>query len=310
MTWNFTDVPPGVDLDVPIMPHRDEADMAIYGIDPAWLHEVLVAWEVASGFASGAKVAMPERPTADWMNGIYGLARGIKNGQGHFYAAAPSAYFVAFPDGISFGNVPDDVAVGDPVRREDVSRVYDFMENAKAVGRELPFTVSFTPTVADSDTEGAGTMPMPVEFPVAYDWDWYYSQGDYQDTFGYYRRTTSSFSVSVSLPGLRSAWFSSARLFLLTYAHTEPESYPANPSRYIPIGGAMSQVGDNLVVSATTSGVELRNAFGIVERGYKDGLHEEGGILSGRYRCTIQCPPSGAYGGIACFLTFASDYRV
>ena len=312
--WTYTDIPDGIDLERPIMPLRDDSDNGIYGVDPAWLHEVLAVWsQMLNTVASQVKIALPERPSADFTNGLRETARGIKISNGgyrRFVSSCPASAFNSnIPDAVSFGDIPDDVEVGDPVLKTDTSEMFDWMnERVKYLcfpqehGTTLP-----TPSVVESGTDGTGSLPAPVEAPVVYDWNWYYSNGTHSDENGFCRRSvTSPFTISVILPGLRAEWFDSVSMFISASSHVEPETQSS--SLWVPLPSSFSQTASGLLVSATCSGNLIRDAFGVTEKAYKEDLIGDADYRYGSYRHTVQVARPGATPGIVGFLSIDDDY--
>ena len=139
--WKYVEPPEDVDLTVDLMPDRAEDDDKLYGIDPAWLREVVSVWLTLIGDVP-AHVEMPPYPDSEYTNAIRTLARGLKLRQdnpsgivdnkllltqrpttpfGLDYTAETNQYAV------KFGVVPEDVESGDPVKRSDVMDMYDWM---------------------------------------------------------------------------------------------------------------------------------------------------------------------------------------
>ena len=322
--WRYVDVPAGIDLTQPLMPFRDESDNRLYGVDPAWQREILATWTTMLK-AVGAKVAMPESPSADFINGLRASANLIKTRTADpssvpdsrlICSAAPSAAFSANEStnsfAVAFGDVPPDVKKGDPVRRTDTMDMFDWMNAGVSHLRfSNKSTVDFSSYDTEWGTEVSGSLPAPVACPVVYDWDWGYSAGEHSDTYGYWRRmTVNTFPVTATLAGARAEWFESAKMFLYASAYTEPEQIAGDSSFYVPIGNAtITQTGDDVTISATTSGAEIRSAFNITERAYKAGLEGDSDYRHGHYRCTIRTFSAGTWYGILCFLKIAANYR-
>ena len=101
--WTYTEIPDSIDLTRPLMPLRDEDDNGIYGVDPAWLHEVLCCWRGRK--PTEVKRELPERPSADFINAIYNHARNLSG----------SLFLDVNGNSIEFGRIPNDVSPGDPV---------------------------------------------------------------------------------------------------------------------------------------------------------------------------------------------------
>lgn len=78
--WKYVTPPDGVDLTVPLMPNRAEDDNRLYGIDPAWLREIVSTWLALIG-DNPAHVEMPPYPDSEYTNAIRSLAGSLKSRQ-------------------------------------------------------------------------------------------------------------------------------------------------------------------------------------------------------------------------------------
>lgn len=139
--WKYVEPPEDVDLTVDLMPDRAEDDDKLYGIDPAWLREVVSVWLTLIGDVP-AHVEMPPYPDSEYTNAIRTLARGLKLRQDNpsgivdnklLLTQRPTTPFGLDYTGetnqyaVKFGVVPEDVESGDPVKRSDVMDMYDWM---------------------------------------------------------------------------------------------------------------------------------------------------------------------------------------
>lgn len=212
--WKYVEPPDGVDLTVDLMPDRAEDDNRLYGIDPAWLREVISVWLTLIGDVP-IHVEMPPYPDSAYTNSIRSLARSLKSRQDNpsgivdsklLLSQRPTAPFSMYyldetdPYCVKFGDVPTDVESGDPVKRSDVMDMYDWMnKNVNYLRFHTWADYTLTQQV-ESGTDGEGTLPAPVSNSVIYDWIWYYSNGTYSDEYGYWRRTTANnFTISFTV---------------------------------------------------------------------------------------------------------------
>lgn len=259
--WTYTDVPQGIDLTIPLMPHRDARDMTIYGVDVAWQNEVLSAWR---GVTPG-KTEMPSGPSADFTNGIRFHAGIIKGYTGMFYADVPSAAFVTPPSAFVFSDVPAYVSKGDPVRRADVEDMFTWMDGVKYIKRTAAadYTIP-TMTNAQYSEEGALEVTLPPDLYVQnpfYEWAWIYRQywddGDFGGKFR--ERKSADFSAAFAVSNAIKDCFSAAHVFALVegalYAPTGSASPPGGVIEklvYVPCAStAITQSGTGVTFSAT-----------------------------------------------------------
>ena len=329
--WTFTDVPPRIDLSVPLMPNRDDEDRAIYGVDPAWLHEVLAAWYSIFG-GTPAKAEMPPRPSADFTNEIYAFARGVKSNGAKLYTSAPAEAFVDPPAEISLGYVPSNVEVGDPVRRVDVSAMFDWMIGARFVSHpytHAAYTIPDLQQLQHSEEGSASDVPFPgAGQSCVYDWAWVYehTEHDGEVTFNGGRfhelrapNFSSVFGATNAGAKIEAAWFARARVYAVVQGYAG-NLYGLGPvtrkTVYVPCGTPnVLQDGDGISFSATFSASDAVSALlgvgGMPERAeYKDADFIETSsagdydYTSGYYRWSAELS------SFLCLLELADDYRV
>ncbi len=312
---HVTDIPARVDMTRPLMPKRDASDMGIYGMDVAWLCEVLSAWTCLGGYNGTGAVQMPEGPTAAFSNWIRDRASIVKGlytqsgGRVFFAASVPSTHFAASErtDGrLEFGDVPDDVKVGDPVRREDVSGMFDWLQDVRAFS-VMPYESGATVEsyTTESGTAGSGTLPAPVASPTIYDYDWYYNKTDDSDEYGYWRRMVADgLSVSVTVSGATADMVESAALFLPVTVYTSDGQGDTAEWTYMPLSSpTFAETEDGVEVTASCSPTAIRDALGVVEQTYD-------GQTNGYYHCTIGTIHAGTIvPGVIAYIKFAADYR-
>jgi hypothetical protein len=292
------------------MPHRDESDRAIYGIDPAWIHEVLSTWR---GIAP-EETEMPEGPSAEFTNRIRSIAASIKSGSSSLLKSAPTTNFSNLSQMLSanaaqFGDVPPDVAVGDLVRREDVADMFAWMEDVRwrYVGNG---TETRGADVYDTEMGGYAKYPdeydyhddLPIFTPTnIYRWSWSYvdyTGGAFEHLTGgvWQRSSRRAQTATVTLAGRKASIFSSAVSFAQFTAYDIGAQ--ALASQYLLLDSSLSANGDgDCVVKATIpSGVAVRNTLGLTDPPFE---HETGSV--NRY-ITV--------GNIGCVLEYSADYRV
>ena len=220
-TWQYTKVPSRINLKRELMPQRAESDNGLYGVDPAWQHEVLSMWYFTGSTQN--PVTMPEEPNSVFMNDIRLLAFAIKHAQEtalykRFLSSAPTAAFTdpAEPNSraVSFGEVPADVAKGDLVRRKDVEDMYDWMKGVKvyrsSAAASLPGSFTFTTESGwDGHSDWSNIPGMPSSRPTAFrQWEWQSEStspdSPWHDLDGghWVRRVAAPFTVSASLPSM------------------------------------------------------------------------------------------------------------
>lgn len=323
-TWTYTVVPDRIDLEQPLMPLRDEDDNAIYGVDPAWLHEVLNVWNVIASAGSSMPVTeMLERPEAAFMNIIYNRAELIKNGSTNtFYKTVPASAFATMPAGVAFGDIHEEVSVGDPVRKTDISDVFDWMKDVKYAARGVGVSLPEFSYTASSDQEGSRSAdeigPPDSSVHDLYKWDWFYYETNgrlsHMNGGAWKRSFANSFSISIPLVGVKAAWFCAAHVFLPVTVWNEDGN---RGEVFVPVGdGTISESGTSAAVSVTVDAAAAVQAamaaLGVSERAYKTEMETE--------EDTSQTPPiyttGGSGGALAStrnypivFLELAKDYR-
>ena len=322
--WIYTDVPEGIDLTIPLMPRRDESDMAIYGVDVAWLNEVLSAWR---GVTPG-KTEMPRGPSADFTNGIRFHAGIIKGYTGMFYADIPGAAFVTPPAAFVFGDVPAYVSKGDPVRRADVEDMFAWMAGVKYTKRTAAtdYTIPAMTNVQYSE-EGALEVNLPPNLEVQhpfYEWSWvftrYWDDGDFGGKFR--ERKTSDFTATFTVSNAITDFFAAAHVFALVqgvlYAPNGSSAPPGGimeKSVYVPCAStAITQSGTGVAFSATLQVSAAVSALQSVA-----GLPSKAAYKDPNYITRIERPESqlttGSYlwsAGLSEFVVFlelSPDYR-
>lgn len=273
--WTYTDVPQGIDLTIPLMPHRDARDMTIYGVDVAWQNEVLSAWAKMSNAAYVEKVEMPTGPAATFTNGIRNLAADIKSENVKFYKTIPTDAFVTDPSiqADPFGDVPAYVSRGDPVRRADVADVFAWMDvGARYRMVDAGLTQAFTvPPMQNLQYQEYGTEASSASIPESstqntfYEWAWGYeshrhydeNNNPYWTEGGKFReRKSPDFSVSLRIDGLKSHWFSAVHTFARVGAYAQlpdgGQSAWQTAYFYLPIGSStVAQDGDGIAWTST-----------------------------------------------------------
>ena len=108
MNYRFVKVPDCIDLTRDIMPLRGEDDNYFYGVDPAWLGEVLMTWCALANYHVYGQQEMSEYPAVSgWHNYLRDLCWNLKR-QANMYSQLPSSYAGDSSDvtPISFGEVP------------------------------------------------------------------------------------------------------------------------------------------------------------------------------------------------------------
>ena len=101
---------------------------------------------------------------------------------------------------MKFGDVPEDVKSGDPVKKSDVMDMYDWLNKDVNYLRFHTWADYTLSQQVQSGTDGDASLPTPVGDSVIYEWVWYYSYGTYADPYGYWRRTTANnFTISFTV---------------------------------------------------------------------------------------------------------------
>lgn len=298
------------------MPRRDAGDMSIYGIDPAWQHEVLSTW---GGFPK-EKVDMPDCPSADFTNRLRLLARTVKSqqqGSIRFLKSVPSGDFsdmesMLAAHAVDFGDVPKDVSVGDQVMREDVSSMYSFMSDVKWIyaggGEEQEGDFSYT-----TETGGYAKYPeswdwhemLPIFTPSSiYQWAWSYrdySGGAFEHLTGgaWQRSARSEQNVTIMLSGMKKAMYDgvfAACQFVAFNADQTPQTIEA--SKYLILSASLhgDESGDCIVSVRIPSGGFVKNKLGVIDPPF---VHDSGYVNRTISRYSVRC-----------FLRLSDDYRV
>ena len=307
------------------MPLRDGGDNGFYGVDPAWLYEVLCVWNCMDHGTDVSACELPERPSAWFMNLIYERAASIKRlSINNFHKSVPSSAFVTMPDpdGVAFGDVPEDVSIGDLVRKTDISDVFDWMKDVKYAARGVGVSLPEFSYTASSDQEGNRSAdeigPPDSSVHNLYKWDWFYYETNgrlsHMNGGAWKRSFANSFSISIPLVGVKAAWFCAAHVFLPVTIWNEDGN---RGEVFVPVGdGAISESGSSAAVSVTVDAAAAVQAamaaLGVSERAYKTEMETE--------EDTSQTPPlyimSGIGGALAStrnypivFLELAKDYR-
>jgi hypothetical protein len=286
--------------------------MTRYGIDTAWLWEVLSVWRSTQAMLSLVHANMSIHPKASDTNAIRGLATDIRDDQlspssgtrATFDSSMQSASFAALSAlsslKVAFGTVPADVAPGDTVEKSHVADMFSWMRQVVCVHTSDTFTTAISSWTTTSGADGTGSVPSRTTAnDVLLLWEWSYndySGGAWEHLSGGYwlRKVAAGFNVSVTLSGAQARWFSAATLFVEVYSN----GYRA----YAKFGSAtISQSGNDVIVTATSEGEttvgEAEQALGITETSYSK-------IGSGWDQLSIIIT-----GSVVCFLKFADDYR-
>ena len=243
MTWQFTDPPDGIDLTAPLMPQRDASDMRRFGIDPCWLHEALSVWRGVLYGASGGKYAISKVPRAADHNRIRYLLP--KGGSGFTKGRPPDGIIseAALESAIisSWGTVPPDVSPGDPVKREDVSAVYDYMRPVRGVLlHAVPAThqcvTAFRTEYYRPDWDGYSPAVLPTPSTDLYRYENDYTTGAWAWQSGWTRWTgTASSEMSDTLPGRRNAWVGGVSAWVKVSGSYLAEGVDVNKVCYVPV---------------------------------------------------------------------------
>lgn len=251
--WKYVTPPEDIDLTVDLMPERDESDNKLYGIDPAWQREILGTWISLIGDGV-AHVDMPPYPDSNYMNQIRSLANHLKTRQDNpssipyerlLLTQGMSTTFDA-PIGntdqykVDFGDVPEDVKSGDPVKRTDVMDMYDWMKkDVRYVRFQGNAQYTMNGYQIDSGIDGEGQLPTPWQRPIIYYWEWYYSNGPNQDEYGYWRKTVANdFTISFTLEGATSEYIKNPNFFIRAYGQYnswDGDSHSGTQELFIPL---------------------------------------------------------------------------
>ena len=325
-TWKFITPAQGIDMTAPLMPLRqpanplDPPDLTRYGIDTAWLWEVLSCWRATHAQQWPLLETMSIHPAAYDTNAIRALADDIKTDQASpgwayqpiFDSAVRTTSFSATTDlasiKVAFGTVPADVAAGDHVELSHVSDMFDWIKDVVCVHFPDVFNVpSLSHTTNANYTEGEQGIfnPMSPGPATLYMWQWAYTHGpgrlNWYKGGGYRRQTAGDFSFSIRKEAVMAYWYKAAYMFM------QVRSYWGSQTAYIPLGAAtITQSGSDIVISATCSAASAataaKSALGLTEVAYKSGYYGEGYNGSSELRIDVT-------GSAVCFLEFADDYR-
>lgn len=322
-TWQFITPPSGIDMTASLQPLRSASDLDRYGIDTAWLWEVMSVWRAIQSTQSPPLATMSIHPTAADTNAIRALATDIRTHQitptnnadrSIFDNAVQAASFSALSGlssiKVAFGTVPADVASGDPVELAHVSDMFAWIQDVVCVH----FTQSYTPAISawtmDEDaTEGysGGWYPYTPDGDTLLMWQWDYGDWtggrlDWMTGGGRRRQYASDFTITATLAVAKAYWFKSAKVFL------KVGSSRNSTTAYVPLGTAtITQSGSDVQISAACSAANgvvqaAMTALSVSEIPYKQGVVSGGGGAD-EY-LTID-----AGGEIVCFLELADDYR-
>ena len=303
-----------------LQPLRQSGDMTRYGIDTAWLWEVISVWRAIQAAQSPPLATMSIHPTASDTNAIRALADDIKDDQISpsdweqpiFASAMRTSLFSALTDlaslKVSFGTVPDDVDVGDTVEIAHVSDMFAWMQNVVCVHFAQSYTPAISSWTTDEDTEGdtSGFTPFSPAAGTLWLWQWYYADWtgtglDWLTGGGYRRQIASDFTIAATLENAKAYWFKSAKIFLEVGASGQVAKV------YVPLGTpTITQSGANVQISATCSAATVApvamSALSVSEVPYKSGV--SGGGTAGSDSMEITAGTR-----VVCFLELADDYR-
>ncbi len=186
MTYRFVDVPDCIDLTQPLMPKRGEDDDYFYGVDPAWIGEILMTWCSITNYTTYEnKQEMSEYPAVSgWHNFLRSLAWNLKNVSNYnkrIFKTLPPPYKIDESDLTPFNMTepPDDVKVGDPLRKTDISDMFDWIENNKPTYVKRYMANTTYEITSDSITHGdEGSRSWEEIGSVGnnqlYEWYWFY----------------------------------------------------------------------------------------------------------------------------------------
>jgi len=321
-TWQFITPPSGIDMTASLQPLRSASDLDRYGIDTAWLWEVMSVWRAIQSTQSPPLATMSIHPTASETNAIRARATDIRTSQltpansdrTIFDTAMRTASFGALSDlsslKVTFGTVPADVASGDPVARTDVSDVFDWMQNVVCVH----FAQSYTPVISawttDEDaTEGntSGWTPTAPTSSMLMLWQWTFNDWgtgrlEWLTGGGRRRQYASDFTITATLAVAKAYWFKSAKVFL------KVGSSRNSTTAYVPLGTAtITQSGSDVQIAATCSAANgvvqaAMAALSVSEVPYKSGATPDGITYQDWLSIDVK-------NELVCFLELADDYR-
>ncbi len=215
------------------MPKRSEKEQDwFYGVDPAWLGEVLSIWSWLYGYGwDGTKKKMPEYPAiAEYHNWLRFKAFGLTGSGKNLYHEVPDSSFNQMTDlhPIQFDSVPEDVEIGDPLRKDDILDLFKWMKDVRAVemaGGNMTTSINLSTTHFDEGDRSWQELPTPTGNAL-YAWNWIYTEfhgGAFPDEAGgAWRRDEGSATITARVKG-RVEWFKSARMFVqCIYSYPNP----------------------------------------------------------------------------------------
>lgn len=309
------------------MPKRDEDDNKLYGVDPAWLREVISTWNAMIG-DNPVHVDMPEYPDSTYTNGIRSLANSLKQRQNNpsgipdnrlLLTQGMTTKFDHMFDTnqykVTFGDVPANVESGDPVKRTDVSDMYDWMKKDVKYLRYISQANYVTNGYqVQSGVDGVGELPYDLNDhePYLYSWDWWYSNGTNSDEYGYWvKSVANNFTVSFTISNLTTQMVKTPTVFLLVYASFWRFDTVDNDYSYVPLQNIQIQdTNGGLRVSGTVSATALRSQFSTNDVPYKQDLRGDADYRYGWNYVTLILGASGTnICKVACFFEIKSDYR-
>ena len=322
-TWQFITPPSGISMTASLQPLRSASDLDRYGIDTAWLWEVMSVWRAIQSTQSPPLATMSIHPMAADTNAIRALATDIRTHQitptnnvdrSIFDNAVQAASFSALSGlasiKVAFGTVPADVASGDPVEPAHVSDMFAWIQDVVCVH----FTQSYTPAISAWTTDenapegySGGWSPFSPDDDTLLLWQWDYSDWtgtrlDWMTGGGRRRQYASDFTITATFAVAKAYWFKSAKVFL------KVGSSRNSTTAYVPLGTAtITQSGSDVQISAACSAANsvvqaAEAALSVSEVPYKQGVVSGGGGNSEYF--TID-----AKNEIVCFLELADDYR-
>lgn len=294
------------------MPQRDEGDNGIYGVDPAWLHEVLLSWHNQPH----SMVPMPEGPSADFMNEIYRFVptTGVS---GLYYKSAPSEaidYSAMESFCARIGEHPSQVSRGDPVRRSDIEDVFDAIKEVSYIRRSGTFPMpspeyatetGYYNAYPDGGRDYSSTLPKFIPaWNDMYRWDWSYydfSGGAWEHWTGgsWQRSISASFPISISVDCDVSIFDSAVVIGRFGSASICDGSCSDswNTDIYIPLPGTLASSGDRsgIVTATMPSGSTIHGIMGLSDPPFQ---HSSGMFIGRIY-----------FNSLFVLLHLAPDYR-
>lgn len=322
MNYRFVKVPECIDLTQPLMPQRGEDDDYFYGVDPAWLGEALMVWCSLCNYHTYDQQEMSEYPAvSDWHNFLRALCRSIKTHAtnfGDFFSYLPGVHRVDRSDlnPISFDDVPEDVKVGDPLRKTDISDLYDWMGNKhpKYIRRwmydvEYEITSNNT-THGDEGNRSWEEFSAPGDNTI-YNWEWFYIHAPDDSPFahivngGAWRRDVRTLRIGGKIYQTDDSFINGANVYVNIAAYwTGLEN---TKSLVVPLSNCTySMRGGELYVQGYIDAQTAKDIMQPVEKDYKTGMVTEDGVTTGSDDVEIWI-------GIAstmCYLEIKDDYLV